>query len=303
MTERIEKPLLTIAIPTYNRAVHLDAQLQWAITSIAGRWAQCQLLVSDNASTDETPAVCEKWRAQLGDKLQIVRQPGNLGLAGNIAFCINQAAGEYVWTVSDDDVMRPCAVTTVLAALSARPELALLHMNFRSVDAPSGRVTKDRFYKHSEDRYAASAITLVEECLLDNDAGILFMSVNVLKRALAVDSLSKWPEAAQNLALPMYVAAYVAARGPMSLLVEPVCDAMLARPSWADRDVAILFKEIPEIYRQLIKIGYDRRLMHKLIRKRVKFEFVIFKALVKFLLKFPFEFVCTVPYYLSAIKD
>jgi glycosyltransferase involved in cell wall biosynthesis len=295
--------LLTIAIPTYNRAVHLDAQLQWAVASINGRWEQCQLLVSDNASADQTQAVCEKWRARLGDRLHLVRQPNNLGLAGNIAFCINHAAGEYVWTVSDDDVMRPDAVTTVLATLGARPELAFLHMNFRYVHAPSGRVTEDRLYKHEEDRYASPALSLVEECLLSTDEGIMFMSVNVMKRALAVASLSQWPEAARNIALPMYLAAYVAARGPMALLAEPVCDAMTGRPSWEDRDVAILFKEIPEIYRQMIKLGYDRRVMNRLIRKRLKLEFAIFKALAKFLLKFPFEFARTLPYYVSAIKD
>src|ERR1700754_341976 len=183
MAEITEKMRLTIATPTYNRAAHLDAQLRWAAASITERWEQCQLLVSDNASTDETQAVCEKWRAQLGDKLHLVRQASNLGLAGNIAFCINHAAGEYVWTVSDDDVMQPRAVTTVLAALDARPGLALLHMNFRTVDAPSGRVTRDQFYSHSEDSYASPAIKLVEQCLLHDDSGIMFMSVNVMKRA------------------------------------------------------------------------------------------------------------------------
>lgn len=296
-------PLLTIAIPTYNRAAHLDAQIQWAVASIDGRWGQCQLLVSDNASPDATPAVCEKWQARLGDRLQVVRQPANLGLAGNIAFCINHAAGEYVWTVGDDDVMRPDAVTTVLAALGARPDLALLHMNFRCIDAPSGRISRERFYQHPEDRYASSAITLVEECLLHCDEGILFMSVSVSKRAMAVESLAQWPGAARNLALPLYVAAYVAARGPMALLAEPVCDAMYGRPSWADHDVFIYLKQIPEVYRQLVKVGYNRGRMNELIRKRVRFEYVFFKVLAKFMLKFPFDFVRSVPYYVSALKD
>lgn len=32
------QPLLTIAIPTYNRARELDRQLEWAVNAIGGRW-------------------------------------------------------------------------------------------------------------------------------------------------------------------------------------------------------------------------------------------------------------------------
>lgn len=46
--------LLTLAIPTFNRAKFLDSQLAWAVESIAENWDKVELLVCDNASTDDT---------------------------------------------------------------------------------------------------------------------------------------------------------------------------------------------------------------------------------------------------------
>ncbi len=46
--------LLTIAIPTYNRAELLDKQLAWLAQAIQGFESDCEIFVSDNCSTDHT---------------------------------------------------------------------------------------------------------------------------------------------------------------------------------------------------------------------------------------------------------
>jgi hypothetical protein len=69
-----DRPLLTIAISSRNRAAKLDAQIRWAAESIDGRWDECQLLIADGASTDRTPAVYEKWKAELGERIKGARQ-------------------------------------------------------------------------------------------------------------------------------------------------------------------------------------------------------------------------------------
>ena len=48
-------PLLTIGIPTYNRAKFLRRLLEQLRTELAGLDGQVEVLVSDNASTDDTP--------------------------------------------------------------------------------------------------------------------------------------------------------------------------------------------------------------------------------------------------------
>ena len=52
--------LLTIAIPTYNRAALLDKQLAWLAIAIKGFESECEIIISDNCSTDNTPGVVKK---------------------------------------------------------------------------------------------------------------------------------------------------------------------------------------------------------------------------------------------------
>jgi glycosyltransferase involved in cell wall biosynthesis len=99
-------PLLTIAIPTYNRAAILERQLAWLAAAVRGHEADCELIVSDNASTDETPQVIDRWRAGLPAVLiRTHRQAQNVGAIRNIAWCIASASGRYVWSVGDDDAV------------------------------------------------------------------------------------------------------------------------------------------------------------------------------------------------------
>lgn len=51
--------LLTISIPTYNRALLLNDQLAWFAGAVKGNEELCELIVSDNASSDATREVVE----------------------------------------------------------------------------------------------------------------------------------------------------------------------------------------------------------------------------------------------------
>jgi glycosyltransferase involved in cell wall biosynthesis len=54
--------LLTIAIPTYNRADLLDKQLEWLSQAIKGYESECEIFVSDNCSSDHTQEIIQKWQ-------------------------------------------------------------------------------------------------------------------------------------------------------------------------------------------------------------------------------------------------
>jgi glycosyltransferase involved in cell wall biosynthesis len=59
---------LTIAFPTYNRATLLDRQLGWLVRAVEGYERRCEILVADNGSTDETPVIVERRRAELAGR-------------------------------------------------------------------------------------------------------------------------------------------------------------------------------------------------------------------------------------------
>lgn len=105
-------PLVTIAIPTYNRAGQLQAALD---SALAQDYPRLQVLVSDNASTDGTAALLAACR---DPRLQVVRQATNIGLIGNWNACLGGAAGAYILVLSDDDALLPGALRRLVAPLA-----------------------------------------------------------------------------------------------------------------------------------------------------------------------------------------
>jgi abequosyltransferase len=109
------RPLLTIAVPTYNRSECLAELLTYLAPQVT-RAPGVELLISDNASTDDTTSVVDRFRKE-GVALTYIRNDTNLGMDGNFLQCFERAAGKYVWLIGDDDVLLPGGLEVVLALL------------------------------------------------------------------------------------------------------------------------------------------------------------------------------------------
>lgn len=114
------RPAVTIAIPTYNRAAWIEGAVLGALAQTSGN---VEVLVSDNASTDETQVVL----AQFNDpRLRVVRQERNLGLVGNWNACLAEARGAYIALVPDDDRVNPDFIERCMALLAREPDLPII---------------------------------------------------------------------------------------------------------------------------------------------------------------------------------
>jgi abequosyltransferase len=113
-----EKPLLTIAIPTYNRSVFLAQSLKVLLPQLSGE-TRVELLISDNSSPDDTPAVVQSF-LEGAVSITYKRNETNIGPDANFLQCYEMARGEYVWIVGDDDVIVPGGVLQVLNVLEKR---------------------------------------------------------------------------------------------------------------------------------------------------------------------------------------
>ncbi len=103
MTESSISPLLSIAIPTFNRAEWLHLCLTHLLPQLAAVGKLVEVTVYDNASPDNTQEVVQSFVAQ-GFSLSSFRNPENIGSDRNIAQCFNLARGRYVLILGDDDV-------------------------------------------------------------------------------------------------------------------------------------------------------------------------------------------------------
>jgi len=108
-------PLLSICIPTYNRA----GFLRECLSSINPEEldGNVEVVVSDNASTDDTLTVLKTFQAT--HPLRYIVQPENLGPDRNFDAVVAEANGEYCWLLGSDDVVQPGGVRSLVAALTS----------------------------------------------------------------------------------------------------------------------------------------------------------------------------------------
>ncbi len=112
----LNEPLLTLAIPTYNRCTTLDPCLVAMLPQVVAHAPLVELLISDNASTDDTPTLIARHQAA-GAPLRVIRNPTNIGPDANFAQCIREAKGKFVLVFGDDDVLLEGALDKLLAVL------------------------------------------------------------------------------------------------------------------------------------------------------------------------------------------
>lgn len=123
------KPLLSICIPTYNRAAILQVTLRLLVTQIADLKDKglISLYISDNASTDETKTVIQGFIEE-GAPIEYSRNEINIGPDRNFLKCFQTAKGKYIWLLGDDDPVCEGAILKIVDVLQSE-DLGLLHIS------------------------------------------------------------------------------------------------------------------------------------------------------------------------------
>ncbi len=128
-----DKPFITIAIPTFNRAGLLKDCVRAAL---AQTYRNFELVVSDNASTDDTGSVLSEFA---DPRLRVIRQTENIGLLPNWNACLAAARGEYVLLLSDDDRIDPWFLERCVALTGSEPGLPIVVALSQRYSAPDAR--------------------------------------------------------------------------------------------------------------------------------------------------------------------
>ncbi len=111
-----EKYLLTLSIPTYNRAIFLETCLEHIGRQFPGNELLIEWLVIDNHSSDSTPAVVRRY-IDLGFPIRYIRNEENIGADRNIQKCFREALGKYVLIFGDDDILLDRALIKIIDLL------------------------------------------------------------------------------------------------------------------------------------------------------------------------------------------
>jgi abequosyltransferase len=267
--------LLTISIPTYNRAQALDRQLLWLASEILGYEKNCEIIISDNCSTDNTEEILEKWRSVLGSRISFTYHSNeeNISEMANIVSCLRKATGKFVWSLGDDDSVQNGTVGYLLSKIQEHSDLSVILLNGVGRDTETNKVVTERFFDSTTDRPSTNSASEFEHFLESGLGGVLVISSAVYRTSLLRKAFLTWPDSARNVASQAYWVAFCAARG--SFIVTPLLYTEYAMGIGSpDKDPKQIFKMIfcgiPDVYLKLMRLGYSRRFCFSMILQNLR---------------------------------
>lgn len=123
-TEPQERPpRLLIGLPVYNGENYVEQAIE---SILAQSFTDFELLISDNASTDGTRAICEAFAAR-DRRVRYHRHPQNIGAAPNFNWVVHQCRSAYFRWAAHDDVLGPDYLKSCVDALEASPGAVVAH--------------------------------------------------------------------------------------------------------------------------------------------------------------------------------
>lgn len=121
---------LSICIATFKRGAFIGETLD----SILGQMESgLEIVVVDGASPDDTPEVMASYAAA-NPEIRYFRESVNSGVDADFDKAVGYAKGEFCWLMTDDDLLCPGAVATVLASLDGQNDLVIVNAEVKSVD-------------------------------------------------------------------------------------------------------------------------------------------------------------------------
>ncbi len=121
--------LLSILIPTYNRAHNLDTQLS-LITALQ-KSINFKIIVSNNCSTDNTVDIVKRW--QLNNDIEYFEQNENVGFDRNLCTCINLVETDYFWILGDSTIIELTPFIEINKILSSDKPNAVLINSYNKI--------------------------------------------------------------------------------------------------------------------------------------------------------------------------
>jgi glycosyltransferase involved in cell wall biosynthesis len=182
------QPLLTIAVPTYNRSVYLQEFLEILLPQMEPV-ADIELLICNNAATDDTNEVVRSMVRADDPRYRLIVNETNIGSDANFVKCFREARGKYLWLCGDDDILRPGSIDCLMPHLRSG-EYDLIYIE------PEG-FFRDWRKEHQPDplQRSHSVTTSARDMALTLGTMVAFITATVINRDRALAVIEEQPEA------------------------------------------------------------------------------------------------------------
>jgi glycosyltransferase involved in cell wall biosynthesis len=138
-------PRISIVLPTYNRAEYLPQALDSCISQTFTDW---EVIVVDDASTDDTPRIIKSYCA-CDVRVRTIRHGVNRRRPSALNTGFRAARGHYFTWTSDDNLYRPAALAEMLAFIEAHG-VDLVYADYSVINA-RGEIVRPACIRRFED--------------------------------------------------------------------------------------------------------------------------------------------------------
>lgn len=137
---------LSICIATYNRGKFIGETLDSILSQMQ---PGIELIVVDGASPDNTSEVMAQYLSRYPE-INYYRERENSGVDGDYDKAVGYAKGEFCWLMTDDDLLRPGAVNSLLTELKNGADLVVVNAEIKNADF--SKMLDETLFKVASDR-------------------------------------------------------------------------------------------------------------------------------------------------------
>jgi len=189
----MSKIVISFCIPTFNRA-------KWLYTSVNHilqyKNDDIEIVISDNASPDNTKKIIQSIK---DPRVKYHRHPENLGFDLNLIQCIEMSKGDFIFILSDDDVLELKEVPWLIETMKNNKNLSQIIGSLGDY-RPGGKnyIIKDEEFTSGEHslgkltfRKSYLGGTILKRDVLDIDQAKKYLKFNYIHQVFMLQAIIK----------------------------------------------------------------------------------------------------------------
>lgn len=248
------KPLLTIAIPTYNRCQNVIKQLYFFKKELNTEiLSKVEFVIYNNASTDNTEIELDEF-SRKNNWVNYTTNIENLGLVGNVNKALLESKSLFTWVVGDDDNLVTGILKEVIQILEKNLNISWLFLNHDAFEDSSNRILMSTAFNVEEGLYEDGKKAICEVFLASGTTP-MFITACIYKSEVVRKIVQQ--KNSNNLVNPLEYSFYSASKGPVYLFKEVLIHNRWGTSSWSDESEKIMYYGVFNVFNNLKLYSYD----------------------------------------------
>ena len=139
MGKKIETPLVSIAIVTYNQTQFLKECID---SCLAQDYTNLEIVVADDGSTDGTHELLKGYKSRYPNKFKLLLSDKNRGITKNSNAAHFACTGKYIAWMGGDDLMLPEKIRLQVEYMESHPDCSISYHDLEHFESTSGKIIR-----------------------------------------------------------------------------------------------------------------------------------------------------------------